>query len=183
MIIAITANNNSVGKSTVAQIIHWFLYQKEWEEEYDEEIVVNWLTEKKANSIFSWDIVKFSEPPANIYFDITGLDYHDLSRRDKEKERPRFIEFCEQCKNIFGNDVWVKALFDNYTKDDNWIIDDLRFPVELDRIKQEEHFIIGIVKNEGEQLNLLCDVIIVNSGTLLDLCKAVKKVLIWKNLI
>ena len=62
----------------------------------------------------SYQIKKYADKTTKAFELITGINYHKLSREDKEKIRPQYVEFAEKQKEIFGEDVWVNALFADY---------------------------------------------------------------------
>ena len=156
MIIGISGKKNS-GKDTVGRIIQLFFAK------YSEEDIIDIL--EKKHSIYeilpfidetNWQIKKFATIPTEIYKKITNIDFHSLSRADKELERPNFIDFINnKVKQVFGKDVWVKALMREYfcTHSDhapngidcpNWIITDVRFINEAETILNKESILIRV---------------------------------------
>lgn len=154
-----------------------------------------------------WEVQKFATRPANCYQVITGVSYHKLSREEKELHRPKFIEMSNTLKQVFGTDVWVKALFEDYEEDSNWIITDLRYPQELQAITERKGITIRIArpctecglyeshkmscsynKLEDESETALddyqsWDYRILNDGTVDDLIEKVRDILIEENII
>ena len=156
MIIGISGKKNS-GKDTVGRIIQLFFAK------YSEEDIIDIL--EKKHSIYeilpfidetNWQIKKFATIPTEIYKKITNIDFHSLSRTEKELERPNFIDFINnKVKQVFGKDVWVKALMREYfcTHSDhalngidcpNWIITDVRFINEAEAILNKESILIRV---------------------------------------
>lgn len=156
MIIGISGKKNS-GKDTVGRIIQLFFAK------YSEEDIIDIL--EKKHSIYeilpfidetNWQIKKFATIPTEIYKKITNIDFHSLSRAEKELERPNFIDFINnKVKQVFGKDVWVKALMREYfcTHSDHaphgidcpdWIITDVRFINEAETILNKEGFLIRV---------------------------------------
>ena len=118
-----------------------------------------------------WVQKKFADLPNEIYKSITGIDFHSLSRIDKEKEREEFISFCEHLK-LWDTDVWVNSLMKDYnpvTFDykgsinkeiigdwvyPNWIITDLRFPNEYKAVQKRNGLHIHLERFEvGDLVN------------------------------
>lgn len=81
-------------------------------------------------SILGWNIKKFATIPVAMYKSLFGIDFHSLSREEKEQERAKFIRFCQLQKFFYGEKVFADALFRDYNKE-NWIITDLRYKEEL----------------------------------------------------
>ena len=109
----------------------------------------------------SYQIKKFADKTTEAFELITGVNYHKLSREDKEVVRPQYVEFAEKQKEIFDEDVWINALFDDYriigdkSYDDkflpvypNWIITDVRFPNEDQAIKDRGGIVIRVNKDK-----------------------------------
>jgi len=140
MIIAITSIHNGIGKSTVCDFII---------DKLEENI-----------SMYSFNIIEssFSEMPNEAYEIITGIDFRSLEREDKEKERNRFITFCEQQKAIFGNEVWFSQVIRDHKNHECIVISDLREDAQLKIINSLDPtaLIIGIVKEENEELPFKC---------------------------
>ena len=123
----------------------------------------------------------FAKKTNKTFFQITGTNFHSLSRKEKEKVRPLFIEYAEGCKKIFGEDVWVKLVFENYNKKSNIIIDDLRFQIELEAVKQRNGIVIEIIKDnktiyKNLKSNFKPDFVIKNNGSKKELIKKIKAI-------
>ena len=146
MLISVSGKINS-GKDTIGKILQILLNNPH----LNNEGVLSFL--KKDINFDSpyyktWQIKKFATIPTEIYKKITNIDFHSLSRADKELERPNFIDFINnKVKQVFGKDVWVKALMREYfcTHSDhapngidcpNWIITDMRFLNEMEAVKK-----------------------------------------------
>jgi hypothetical protein len=86
-------------------------------------------------------------------------------------------------------DVWVNGLFSDYSKGDSkWIITDVRFPNEFERVKQIGGVVIRIIRpqselllNEHESETAMdhiafneYDAVIYNDGTIEDLIQKIK---------
>ena len=109
-------------------------------------------------------IKKFATIPNECFKLITNCDYSEANREVKERLRPRFIQFCEMNKMIFGEDVWEKALFRDYIRFNKlsrssrlgivegitesvyptWIITDTRFPVEREAISKYPNIMVYV---------------------------------------
>lgn len=125
------------------------------------------------------NIVKFGNSTSKAFAEITGKSYHLVPRDEKETLRTLYIKFAETCKTIFGDSVWVDSLFKDYYEGCNWIITDLRFPVEYNKVKSLDSIFLT-VKREGvsEGVNLLkdshFDFTIYNDGSIEDLIEKIK---------
>ena len=111
-----------------------------------------------------WKIKKFADKTSKAFEAITGIKYYSLSREEKERIRPLYVKFAEGCKEIFGEDVWVNALTNEYKPElnitnklfnlpnivereyPNWIITDMRFPNELKAVKDRGGITIRVVR-------------------------------------
>lgn len=148
----------SSGKDTVAKIIQYLVAESKKEnlsftlESYldNKYFIAHEYFEENS----SWQIKKFADKTTQSFETITGINYHKLDRKEKEKIRPLYIDFAETNKKVFGDDVWVNSLFSEYkpelkpsiqnevwsTSDikkvyPNWIITDMRFPNEFKAVK------------------------------------------------
>ena len=140
----------SSGKDTVGKIIRILTSSPH----FTNEAVLDFLEKDSYKS--DWQIKKFATIPTEIYKKITNIDFHSLSRTEKELERPNFIDFINnKVKQVFGKDVWVKALMREYfcTHSDHaphgidcpdWIITDVRFINEAETILNKEGFLIRV---------------------------------------
>jgi len=114
-------------------------------------------------------------------------------------------------RNVIHPDVWVNALFNDYkcvvndyfgNRLPNWIITDVRFPNELNAIEDREGFVIRVNSNFIDHKNKIArvksnndheseialdnhnfDDYINNNGTIEDLIKKVKEILIKHKLL
>ena len=99
----------SSGKDTVGKIIRILTSSPH----FTNEAVLDFLEKDSYKS--NWQIKKFATIPTEIYKKITNIDFHSLSRTEKELERPNFIDFINnKVKQVFGKDVWVNALMSEY---------------------------------------------------------------------
>jgi len=96
---------------------------------------------------------------------IFGFSYEDtevMSLKEKQSQywgfSPRWAmqQLSTECvKPIFGNDIWVKALIQTMADSEkkNFIITDVRFPVELEWIRdQAGSEIIHIIRENGPEI-------------------------------
>lgn len=180
MIIAITSTKDGLGKTTSARIILALLRDST---KSAEEIIA--MTKKDEKDIYrgKWRIRSFAYTAVKMYQYITGINFYTLSRNDKEQERPRFREFCESMKGIFNSNVWVNRLFKDYKPDSYWVIPDLRFKVEYEKLYDEQAIIIGLRESEKEDFPFPCTHIIENNGSLEELVTKLKTILKEENLI
>jgi hypothetical protein len=147
------------GKDLVGKIIQYLIYCNKFKvidfEEYDMHSLGYSHPQK---------IKKFAYKVTTSYKEITGINFHKLSREEKEIERSKYVKYANKCKEIFGEDVWVNALFCDYkaptqiaiertggycnhpepTKFPNWIITDVRFPNEAKAIKDRGGILIRV---------------------------------------
>lgn len=106
-----------------------------------------------------YKIKKIADKTSTAFEVITGVNYHKLPRESKEQIRKQYRDFAQGQKNIFGDDVWLNALFVDYNEIyrglpsqyesgmksyPNWIITDVRFPNEFHAIKDRGGSIIRI---------------------------------------
>jgi hypothetical protein len=92
----------------------------------------------------------------------------------------------EAMRDNLHPDVWVNALFTTYGYNSRWIITDVRFPNEIERIKQYDGILIkivrpGIVAMEHCSERALdnfskWDHIIYNDGTRYDLVQKIRQI-------
>jgi hypothetical protein len=207
MIIAISGKINS-GKDTVGKIIQYLVIKSQG---YD----INWkyftninlVSEQSAEIYSNWKIKKFASNVTKAFEIINNVNYHKLDRETKEKVRPSYIKFAENCKKIFGKSVWINSLMSEYNYQlhnkkynsdiaiyPNWIITDMRFLNEMRAVKSKNGITIRINKKdynyefkedktEIELDNAIFNYEINNSGTIEELIEKVKKVLIKEKII
>lgn len=161
----------------------------------------------------NWEIKKFADNVVKSYKLIKGVDFHKLSKEDKEKERYLFIEYAQACKKIFGEDVWVNSLMKDYLSTfnswnsknykgsyvdssgetyPNWIITDVRFSNEI-KVIDNKGFTIRVVKDievqgfehisETSLDEFIPNYTIDNNGTIKELIVKVREILIKEKLI
>ena len=94
----------------------------------------------------------------------------------------------EAMRNGLHTNVWVNALFADYSAQSNWIITDMRFPNELKAVKDKGGITIRIERdgstNQLENLHLsetalddaAFDYVIYNNGTMEELIKKVREI-------
>jgi hypothetical protein len=192
-----------VGKSLTAKIIQYLTtdwdkliseYKDLKKESFSDYLNHGW----NYSEISKWQIKKFATGVNECYKIITGIDFHALDRKEKEKERASFASFAETCKKLFGKDVWAKKEFENYISyniikhktipevkdllngeyvetESKWIFDDVRFYEEIEEIKKRQGILIEITKGESRYN---ADYVIVNNNYLEDLISKIRKVLI-----
>lgn len=81
----------------------------------------------------------------------TNLDVYN--EQDKEKLRPLIVEYAEIIKNEFGQDYWIKTIFEQHT-DDFRIFTDVRFGFEIDFLKEKhDAFIFHISMGGNAPIN------------------------------
>ncbi len=145
MIISISGNKGA-GKDYVGKIIQILTLFPE----IDVESAQKMMKKALSNNIF--EIKKWAEIPNKAFKTITGIDYSNLPRSTKEIVRPDFIKFANvECKRMFGEDIWVRRLLEQYVErkfsdrlalrkgygvtysdlKPNWVITDTRLSVEF----------------------------------------------------
>lgn len=84
--------------------------------------------------------VKFAAQGYGTFKIITGKNYGKLKGEEKEEYRPLMKSFLESTKDVFGKDVWAKALVNRYPEDSkkHWVITDLRFFEEISVLRDQE---------------------------------------------
>ena len=110
----------------------------------------------------------------------------------------------EAMRNGLHENVWVNALFADYSEDKQWVITDVRFPNEFKAIKEKGGIVIRVVRphgytdpNTGEHKEIPLsyhpsetaldghefDYVIENKGSLIELIDKVKDILVTENII
>ena len=121
-----------VGKDTVAKIWHIITENPH----FNDDAVLNFI-ERDLYPPGKWLQKKWAAIPNTTYALITGVNYSNLPREEKEKERARFIDFADNhMKACFGEDVWVRTLIGTYKPNVNWLISDTRLKIEFDKVKE-----------------------------------------------
>lgn len=210
MIIGIAGKKQS-GKDTIAKIIKYADIYNSCMEDYvtisKEEFIYNCITDdhyKHLNELVlpnsKWEIHAFADKLKNCISLIAGFTdlwtesgKNTLSQFENTHQltyRELLQQFgTEVCRNIDKN-FWIKALFMNYKKSDNWIIPDVRFINEADSIKKYNGIIIKVIRNsnnldkhvselEIDSINNY-DYLINNNGSLEELIESI--CLLYENL-
>jgi len=104
----------------------------------------------------------------------------------------------EAMRNGLHENVWVNALFADYTEDKQWVITDVRFPNEFKAIKEKGGIVIRVNRpGHGNSMKELAeahpsetaldghefDYVIENDGNLEKLIDKVKEILLTENII
>lgn len=99
----------------------------------------------------------------------------------------------EACRRNIVDDIWVRALLDNYNSCFSWIITDIRFKNELNEVKNRNSILIKIERELSDRLIHQSetdlddyydwDYIIQNDSTKEDLIEKVKSILIKENIL
>lgn len=104
----------------------------------------------------------------------------------------------EAMRNGLHENVWVNALFADYTEDKQWVITDVRFPNEFKAIKEKGGIVIRVNRpGHGNSMKELADAhpsetaldghefdyVIENNGNLEQLITKVKEILVTENII
>lgn len=196
-LIVIGGNGVEAGKSTVARILQCFTAN------YTEKEILDVLTKKGDYVLLpfsdetSYQIKKFADKLKDIVCLMIGKDRHWLEenkntklgddwKTDKIKYTPRLL-MKHIGTTLFRDqlipDIHVNMLFNEYNENSNWIIDDLRFRNEYDRVKKYNGVTIYVKRGEdeidhveGQLLESDFDYVIDNNGDISDLISKVKKV-------
>ena len=135
-----------VGKDTVAKIWHIITENPH----FNDDAVINFI-ERDLYPPGKWLQKKWAAIPNTAYALITGINYSNLPREEKEKERARFIDFADNhMKACFGEDVWVRTLIGTYKSNVNWLISDTRLRIEFDKVKELDGVNIYISRSDIE---------------------------------
>ena len=146
-----------------------------------------------------WEIKKFATELKRIASILTGYKIQDFESQEFKNAKlgPEWSDMTvrdmlqkigtDAMRDNLHPDVWVNALFSNYGYNNKWIITDVRFPNEVERIKQHNGTLIkvvrpGIVTLDHYSEKALDDFdgwdhVIINDGDRYDLIKTVKAVL------
>jgi len=98
----------------------------------------------------------------------------------------------EAGRNIIHPNIWVNALFASYLKDSNWVVTDVRFPNEAQAIKDRGGITIRVTRPGTATGNHPSEIAlddakfkyeIINDGSMEELVKKVKEILIKEKLI
>jgi len=222
MIIAVNGKIGS-GKDTVGKIIQYLtqhhdkingLTFEEWDKKYS------------LDNGYTWQIKKFAEKLKIIASFLTGIPVNKWEDQEFKKEYMgdewgmtyrEFLQYLgtDAMRNGLHSNVWVNSLFADYKPPkmseyhpSNWIITDLRFPNELEAVKQRNGITIKIEKAckycKGTGYHKMsCDSILIpqhisetaldhitdwdyilkNNGTIKDLIEKIKIILKDKNII
>ena len=178
----------------------------------------------------NWGIKKFADKLKDIVCKLISctredLESHDFKNKElgeewKHRDTPGMTHLFDKLGKPFtvrevlqkvGTDalrlnlhenIWVNSLMSDYTKDSNWLITDMRFPNELQAIKDKGGIVLRINRNnatskgidlhqkleyeitgKGNHIsetaldNSIFDYVIDNNGTLEDLILEVEKFL------
>lgn len=139
MIIGISGKMGS-GKDTFGKML------KELNDSYELKSFAHKL-KMSASLISGIDIEKFEDPE----FKLSIMDV-EWNQADGTKMTVRqFLQKLgtDGLKDGLHKNVWINALFSNYTESDNWIITDVRFPEEADSIQKRGGIVIRIMRPDN----------------------------------
>lgn len=173
MIIGVSGKLNS-GKDLVGQIILWLLAK----DLYDSKFTLSeYLEEHRTDKLCNWEIKKYAYKVKQIASIITGIPIEKFE--DREFKKTTLDEnwyISEKAKNgVYYNkgmtvrtmlqkigtdclrdnlhpNVWINALFADYTDVLNWIITDVRFPNEARAIKARGGVVIRLLRGSDSEL-------------------------------
>lgn len=202
-LIVIGGNGVESGKSTVANILLYQIWiDLKQRKGYDvTDKLFNYKQFCRLQELQSvpndYQIKKFADKLKDIVCLMIGKDRHWLEenkntklgddwKTDKIKYTPRLL-MKHIGTTLFRDqlipDIHVNMLFNEYNENSNWIIDDLRFRNEYDRVKKYNGVTIYVKRGEdeidhveGQLLESDFDYVIDNNGDISDLISKVKKV-------
>lgn len=124
--------------------------------------VEEWENEIPAfrDEISEWEIRKFADPVKDTICILLNCTREQIEDRDfKNKElpkewwigdyRPTLRNLLQKLgtdagRNIIHPDIWITSVFNHYTDDDNWIITDVRFRNEVEKIEEVGGIVIKV---------------------------------------
>ena len=220
MIIGINGKIGS-GKDTIGKIIQYLKCHYTGDKTIEKVLSSSdddwWLEEQSG-----WEVKKFAGKLKTIASLLTGVRINDFEDQEFKKldMNPEwgmtYREFLqklgtEAMRDGLHTNVWVNALFADYRppkmseyNPSNWIITDLRFPNEMEAVKERKGITIRVVRPHGytnphtgeykemplsyhpsetalDDANF--DYEIINDGTIADLVKKVREILIDERII
>jgi len=115
-----------------------------------------------------WRHVKFGSNAKKMYSILYGINENYLETREFKHQYnedfnctgvEHFIYFAQTMKKNFGEDLWLDSLFRKYKGGEDgelpfWVISDLRFPNEYERIKKEGGITVRINKKSNDLIQL-----------------------------
>jgi hypothetical protein len=109
-----------------------------------------------------YELKRFSGKLKVIAQLLTGIDSEELNRQEV-KQRHLGAEWnmtvrellqklgTDAVRNGLHEDAWVLALFSDYTRSQNWVITDCRFPNEYKAIKDHGGIVVRLERGERQQ--------------------------------
>ena len=146
----------------------------------------------------NWEIKKFATELKRIASILTGYKIQDFESQEFKNAKlgPEWGDMTvrdmlqkigtEAMRDNLHPDVWVNALFSTYGYNSRWIITDVRFPNEVERIKQHSGTLIKVVRPGVVALDHYSekalddfdgwDHVINNDGTRYDLVQKIRQI-------
>lgn len=197
------------GKNLCASIIQYLIWKDGVEKNINNSIhysIEDFIKNKELGYRLSkWKVVGFADKLKDIISIITGCKRSNL---DDQKFKstplknwnytPRELLQCIGTglfRNQFNKNVWVNALMNDYDISKNWLISDVRFPNELEAIKDKGGITIRVSRNNKAYFNITqhesetaldtdyFNYTIENNKTVDDLVNKVKEILIKEKII
>lgn len=185
-------NCTNVGTVPIEEAIKDYEYHEWWLEDQSE-----------------WEIKKYAGKLKDIASHLTGIDIEKFEDQEFKKTNMgpewsdrglpitvrTFLQILgtDALRNNLHYNVWVNALFADYTSESNWIITDVRFPNEAKAIKDRGGIIIRVdrpgisaVNDHPSETSLDTwnfDYKLVNNSDIFTLKTSVKQVLQHANLL
>lgn len=207
------------GKDLIASIIQYLIWKNKVElgelTNYTQTLE-DFIRRSHNSHLIDWEVIKFADKLKDIVCLLTGCTRDDLEDREfKSNHKFRFEnkwygsvrEFLQYFgtdlirKNL-GDNIWVYATFVDYKpkklseyNPSKWIISDVRFPNEVEAIKDRNGIIIRINRNNSLFKSVVhesetaldnydnFDYIINNDGTIEELTFKVREILVKENII
>ena len=168
-LIGITGKLNS-GKDTVAQMI-------------------------KEVSGVEYETKRYADPLKDMVCTLLGVNRETLEDRTFKEtvvpwlgKTPRYLMQTmgtEWGRNLVNDEIWLSAMFKDYSAETNWVVPDVRFVNEADSIRKRGGIIIEVRRDENEtsshaseteMTKINPDFVIDNNGSLKDLRKEVSAI-------
>jgi len=166
------------GKDTTAQVIQYLTTKASERWNIDEYLKKIYPNLDNYGEIYKsdWKIKKFADGLKDLVCLLTGCSKNDLESQEfKNRYLPEewncyfFDDYKETIKRYtyrdvlqyvgtdllreqFHQNVWVNCLFSKYNDDSKWIISDVRFPNEVNRIKEKNGITINILRPQTDHL-------------------------------
>lgn len=167
-IVVLINGDHQGGKDTFGQMLRSHLSK----------FFIERASNNKGEQLTLFKIAKFSEIPNEYFRQFTGVNFLQLEGEEKEKHRPKFVDFCQSMKSVFGFDFWSKKLKEsNNLNYRSLVITDFYFQTDLEVWQTEKDVkVFKILVNEqkfyDKKFKIKFDFVVINKigeNTLQDL--------------